>query len=109
MLGEHGARFVKRCFTAGERAYAESARRRRAERYAARFACKEAVFKALGTGWRSGLTGQDIEVERTELGQPRLILRGRCAQLAGEMGITHWQVSLSHTQTNALASVIGSG
>ena len=109
MLQEHGTRFVQRCFTEAEREYAESGPRRRAERYAVRFACKEAVLKALGTGWRSGITWRDVEVRREPSGQPKLALSGRCADLAAELGIVEWHVTLSHTSTNALASVIGSG
>ena len=109
MLKEHGERFVERCFTDREREYADSARRSRAERYAARFACKEAVLKALGTGLRGGIRWRDIEVNRDPLGRPVLVLSGRCAELAGELGIQDWEVSLSHTDTCAVASVIGSG
>ncbi len=109
MLQAHGQRFVTRCFTEAESGYAESARRRRAEHYAARFACKEAVLKALGTGWRDGISWRDIEVRRGPSGQPNVVLTGRCAQIADELGIEHWHVSLSHTDTIATASVIGSG
>lgn len=109
MLNEHGRRFVARCFTDREQAYAESGRRRRPERYAVRFACKEAVLKALGTGWRSGISWLDIEVDRRPSGQPHLTLTGRCAELAAQMNILCWHVSLSHTTDNALASVIGCG
>jgi holo-[acyl-carrier protein] synthase len=109
MLREHGERFIERCFTEREREYAEAARRRRAERYAARFACKEAVLKALGTGLRDGIRWRDIEVNRDPLGRPALALSGRCAELAGDLGIEEWAISLSHTDTCAVASVIGSG
>ena len=107
LLDTHGERFLARCFTDGERAYAESGRRTRVERYAARFACKEAVMKALGTGWRDGISWRDIEIAREPSGQPRLTLTGRCAELAEAMSITAWRISLSHTGTAAIASVIG--
>ncbi len=109
MLAEHGERFTTRCFTEGEQAYSEAAGRTRAERYAARFACKEAVLKALGTGWREGISWRHIEVRRAPSGQPQVVLSGRCAELADEMGIGHWLVSLSHTRGNAMASVIATG
>ena len=109
MLEEHGARFVERCFTEREQRFAEAARGRRSERYAARFACKEAVLKALGTGWRSGIRWRDIEVERQPSGQPCVVLSGRCAEIAGQMNISRWLVSLSHTAQNAMASVIACG
>ena len=109
MLEEHGQRFVQRCFTEAERAYADAGRRARPERYAVRFACKEAVFKALGTGWRGGLRWRDIEIRRRPSGAPELVLSGETAHLADEMNIRTWHVSLSHTRVNALASVIGCG
>jgi holo-[acyl-carrier protein] synthase len=112
MLEEHGDRFVERCFTEAERRYAESGARRRAERYAARFACKEAVLKALGTGLRSGIAWTDIEIVNEPSGRPQLRLSGRCAELAAEHGIVRWSVSLSHAGEPggfAVASVIASG
>lgn len=106
MLAEHGARFTDRCFTEGERAYAEAGARARAERYAARFACKEAVLKALGTGWGPGISWRHVEVRRAPSGRPEVRLSGRCAELADELGIGCWHVSLSHTRRTAMASVI---
>ncbi len=109
MLEAHGQRFVTRCFTEVEAAYADAAHRRRAERYAARFACKEAVLKALGTGWRDGIAWRQIEVRREPSGRPSLVLTGRCAEIADDLGIVQWHVSLSHTDTSAIASVVGCG
>jgi holo-[acyl-carrier protein] synthase len=109
MLREHGDRFVERCFTQSEREYADSGKKRRIERYAVRFACKEAVFKALGTGWRSGIGWRDVAVVREPTGQPRIELAGQCAELAAKIGIMDWRVSLSHTDTIAYASVIAIG
>ena len=107
MLDEHGERFRERVYTPGEQKYAEAGRR--AERYAARFAAKEAVFKALGTGWRSGIAWTDVEIVNEPSGRPTLLLRGRCAELAAELGVRRWLVSLSHTQNDAMASVIAVG
>jgi len=109
MLSEHGSRFTERCFTDGERAYAEDSAKRRAERYAARFAAKEAVLKALGTGWRDGISWRDIAIVLEPSGKPSLRLDGRCAAIAEQHGITAWHVSLSHTDTSAVASVIACG
>ncbi|MHC4415448.1 MAG: holo-ACP synthase [Planctomycetota bacterium] len=109
MLDAYGPRFVERCFTDAERVYADSGRRRRPERYAARFACKEAVMKALGTGWSSGMSWRDIAVDRRPSGQPTLVLSGRAAELAAHLSIVRWHVSLSHTGGSALASVLGCG
>ncbi|MHC4910052.1 MAG: holo-ACP synthase [Planctomycetota bacterium] len=109
MLSDHGESFVDRCFTAVERDWADRGGGRRAERLAARFACKEAVLKAIGTGWAGGTTWQDVEVRRDPNGRPYLNVQGRSAELAADLGITNWHVSLSHTAGHAMASVIGCG
>src|SRR5580658_5588583 len=82
MAAPHGTRFRERVFTAGEIAYAES-KANRGERYAARFAAKEAGMKALGTGWRDGLRWQDLEVLNLASGRPTLRLHGKAAEIAG--------------------------
>jgi holo-[acyl-carrier protein] synthase len=107
MLREHGDRFIERCFTDVERAYCEAAPGLRAERYAVRFAAKEAVFKALGTGWRTGISWRDAGIVHDPGGRPTLVITGRCAEIALQLNIVEWQVSLSHTQTLGMASVIG--
>lgn len=108
MLAEHGESFLDRCFTPAERRYAQGSARRD-EHLAARFAAKEAVLKALGTGWRSGIAWTDVEVVSQASGAPTLALRGHAAQIARERGITAWLVSLSHTEHYAAASVIALG
>lgn len=109
MIEDHGQRFLDRCFTSDEQAYCDDATKRRFERYAARFACKEAVLKVLGTGWRDGIAWTDIEVKREPSGRPRLSITGRCAEIAADIGITSWQISMSHTDTLAIASALGCG
>lgn len=109
MLDEHGPRFIERCFTDAEREYAEASAKRRLERYAVRFAAKEAVLKALGTGWRNGVSWRDIGIVHEPSGQPKVVLAGRCAEIARERGISQWHVSLSHTDLMAMASVIAVG
>lgn len=109
MIEEHGQRFLDRCFTFDEQAYCDDAPKRRFEHYAARFACKEAVLKVLGTGWRDGIAWTDIEVQREPSGRPRLSISGRCAEIAADIGITIWHISLSHTDTLAIASALGCG
>lgn len=106
MLDDHSDHFINRCFTPGERAYAESSPQLRAERYAARFACKEAVMKAVGTGWAQGVSWTEIDVQLQPGGKPTLVLSGRCAEIAAGMGIRTWHISLSHTAGMAMASVI---
>ena len=106
MLDEHGDRFVARCFTVGERDYADASTAVRGERFAARFAAKEAVLKALGTGLRDGIDWTDIDVRRDGAGRPSLSLSRRAAEIAASLGIDAWAISLSHAGGMAMASVI---
>jgi len=100
-----GRRFVDRVYTDAEIAYVES-RAGRFERYAARFAAKEAGMKAIGTGWRRGVRWRDFEVASRRSGQPTLRLHGAAANIAGEMGVRSISLSLTHTSTLAMAVVI---
>jgi holo-[acyl-carrier protein] synthase len=94
----------ERMFTAGERAYAETANDP-TERYAARFAAKEAVMKAMGVGL--GAFGfHDVEVLRDDGGRPSLRVVGAAELLAVERGVGRWQISLTHTATSAGAVVV---
>ena len=96
--------FCERCFTDEERAYAERANDP-TERYAVRFAAKEAVMKAMGVGL--GAFGFfDVAVARAADGVPSLVITGEAARLAAERGITRWHVSLTHTELIAAAYVI---
>ena len=104
-LERHGERFTRRLYTPGEIAYCEKFKKR-AERYAARFAVKEAAFKALWTGWRNGVQWLEVEVTRQPSGKPELVLRGRAEQLALQLGVTRIAVSISHTDRYVVAQVI---
>lgn len=98
---------IPRMFTDGERAYAESASDP-TERYAVRFAAKEAVMKALGVGL--GAFGfHDVEVLRADGGQPSLGVYGPAEHLAAERGVVGWQLSLTHTSRAAGAVVVALG
>lgn len=109
MIERHGIRLLDRLFTSDEQAYCDTSRRRRMEHYAARFAAKEAVLKAIGTGWREGIAWTEIEVRRATSGQPTLAVCGEAGRIADELGVVGWRISLSHTPTMAIASVIGFG
>ena len=109
MIARHGDRFLDRIFTAGERDYAELSAKRMGEHLAGRFAVKEAVLKALGTGWRYGILWTDVEVVREESGRPILELHGEAKVFSDRAGVTGWRVSISHTKDHAMASVIGWG
>ncbi len=98
-------RFIQRVFTEAEREYC-LATRDPSERFAARFAAKEAVLKTLGVGL-GGADFADIEVIRLPSGQPELRISGRAAALAAERGIVRWLITLSHSQDLAQAFVVG--
>jgi len=106
MLDEHAERFEQRIFTPGEIRYAAERPKRRVEHLAARFAMKEAVLKALGTGWRGGIRWTDIEVVSDRLGRPGVALTGEAAEVAASLGAASWQVSISHAAGLAMASAI---
>ncbi|OLE85583.1 MAG: holo-[acyl-carrier-protein] synthase [Acidobacteria bacterium 13_1_20CM_2_60_10] len=104
-IERHGPPFVRRVYTAAEAAYCEGFRNKY-ERYAGRFAAKEATMKALGTGWRSGIRWQDIEVVREPSGRPTLALSGAARALADKLGVKRISLSITHTAQQALAQVI---
>lgn len=106
LLESHGQRFLHRCFTEHELAYALN-RPRTVEHLAGRFAAKEAIFKVLGTGWGQGIAWIDAEVQRLASGAPNVVLHGRCREIAEAMGINLWLLSISHIQSVAAASAIG--
>src|SRR5277367_2283094 len=89
-----GERFLQRIFTAGERAYCDS-KANREERYAARFAAKEAAMKALGTGWNHGVRWRDCEVIRLPGGRPSMKFHGKAAEFALKLGAKNVALSLS--------------
>ena len=101
----HGRRLVERVYTLLEIAYAES-KANKWERYAARFAAKEAGMKALGTGWRGGLSWQDLEVANLASGRPTLRLHRKAAEVAARLGVANISLSITHTAQQAMALVI---
>ena len=105
----YGARFIERVFTKSEIAYVERRKAGRYERYAARFAAKEAGMKAIGTGWRRGVRWQDFEVANLPSGKPTLLLHGAAARFAERLGAKNIVLSLTHTAAEALAWVILEG
>jgi holo-[acyl-carrier protein] synthase len=74
--------------------------------FASRFAAKEAVMKALGTGWTQGVSWHDIHLHSGEHGRPEIRLSGQTQEMASRLGISRWVVSLSHAQHASIASVI---
>ncbi len=104
-IERHGRRFLDRIYTEAEIAYAER-KANRYERYAARFAAKEAGMKAIGTGWKRGVRWRDFEVVNLPSGRPTLRLHGVAAKFAEHLGARNIALSLTHTAQQALAIVI---
>ena len=102
-----GARFKARVFTAGEQEYCEARGVvGRYQSYAARFAAKEAMMKALGFGWGSHIGWLDIEVARESDGRPTVRLYGKGAASAASAGVSRVHVALTHTREIAIAQVV---
>jgi holo-[acyl-carrier protein] synthase len=104
-LQEEKTALLKRLFTPAEQDYARS-KRDPAPHLAARFAAKESFSKAMGTGFREGLSWKEIEVVHDPLGKPELVLTGRAAEMVRERGISSLQLSLSHDGDYATAVVV---
>jgi holo-[acyl-carrier protein] synthase len=104
-IGRFGRRFIERVYTPAEIAYVER-KANRFERYAARFAAKEAGMKAIGTGWRHGVRWRDFEVANLPSGKPTLLLHGVAANFAERLGVKSVSLSITHTAAVAVAFVI---
>ncbi len=98
-------RFLRRVFTDAEIRYCQS-KHNVAERFAARFAAKEAALKAIGTGWRLGVAWTEVEVKRLPGGRPTIAFTGKAGDFAARLGASKASVSLSHTAEHAMAVVI---
>ena len=106
MIDRYGNRFLKRVFTRRELEYCQG-KKRQIEHLAGRFAAKEAVLKVLGTGLRKGMSWTDIEVVNEPSGRPKVTLSGGCRRIADEKDIAQILISISHIETHAIASAIG--
>ncbi len=105
VIERQGERFLRRVYTPNEIAYCERFKNKY-ERYAGRFAVKEAAMKALGTGWSHGVRWVDIEVVRQKGGKPVLSLAGEAQKIAGRLGVKNIAMSITHTASQAFAQVI---
>jgi len=104
-IARRGRAFLTRLFTPAEIIYCER-HHHSAERFAGRFAAKEAAMKALGTGWARGVRWIDIEVVREPSGKPTLKLAGAAQAIAASLGVKHIAVTITHDGNTALAQVI---
>jgi len=100
-----GDRFLRRIFTEGEIRYCDS-KANRVERYAARFAAKEAAMKAIGTGWNRGVTWHDVEVRREPGSRPTIVFHNKAAEFFRKLGAVRAHLSITHTADSAMAQVI---
>jgi holo-[acyl-carrier protein] synthase len=100
-----GSRFLQRIYTPREIAYADR-KANRFERYAARFAAKEAGMKAIGTGWHHGVRWLDFEVVNLPSGRPTLLLSGKAAEFAAKLKVTNIALSMTHTNQVSMAYVV---
>jgi holo-[acyl-carrier protein] synthase len=107
-IERRGRPFLERVFTPSEIAYCDS-HRHRAERFAGRFAAKEAAMKALGTGWARGVRWIDIEVVREPSGKPSLRLAGAACEIASGLGVKNIALTITHDGNTALALVLFEG
>lgn len=105
LLNDREGDFITRCFTERERLAVDDTVNC-TEHLAGKFAAKEAVAKALGTGFDGNVVQSDIEVMNTDKGEPTITLRGGAAEVAANLEISKWRVSISHSRTLAIASAI---
>ncbi len=104
-IERHGQRFIQRIYTEKEIAYVER-KANKYERYAARFAAKEAGMKAIGTGWKRGVRWRDFEVTNLPSGRPTLQFHGEAAKFAEHLGVRNIALSITHTAAEGMAIVI---
>jgi holo-[acyl-carrier protein] synthase len=108
MIERHGELFISRVYTDHEIEYC-AARKAATQHYAGRWAAKEAVLKALGTGWARGLSWRDIEIRNDRHGAPTVVLRAGAREVAEQAGITKVHVTISHCRCHAVAYAIAEG
>ncbi len=104
-IERHGETFLRRLYTPAEREYCERFKNKY-ERYAGRFAAKEAAMKALGTGWSRGVRWVDVEVVRQRGGRPTVKLHGEAGNIADRLSVKNISLSITHTADQAFAQVI---
>lgn len=108
MIERHGELFINRVYTPLEIRYCQS-RKQATQHFAGRWAAKEAILKALGTGWRKGISWRDIEVRNDHSGRPVVGLRGGARDIVEQRGIREMLVSISHCRSHATAYALALG
>jgi holo-[acyl-carrier protein] synthase len=108
MIERHGELFVSRVYTPEEIKYCQN-RKQATQHFTGRWAAKEAILKALGTGWRRGISWRDIEIRNEPGGKPVVAVRGGVKDAVEQLGIAEIQVSISHCRTHAVAYAVAVG
>lgn len=108
MIEQHGELFLRRVYTERELRYCQ-ARKHATEHFAGRWAAKEAILKALGTGWSKGIAWTDLEIRNEPGGQPKVMVRGGARDAAIRRGVADVLVSISHCRTYATAYALALG
>ena len=108
MIERHGDLFIQRVYTSREIEYC-SERKAATQHYAGRWAAKEAVLKAMGTGWVRGISWRDVEVHNSSSGQPAIALAGGAREACEKLGIGQMLISISHCRLHAVAYAIALG
>ncbi len=108
MIEKHGELFIGRVYTPTEIQYCQH-RKASTQHFAGRWAAKEAILKALGTGWRRGISWRDIEVRNEPGGKPVVAMRGGARDIVEQLGITQMLVSISHCRSHATAYALAIG
>ena len=108
MIERHGDLFINRVYTPAEIRYCQS-RKQATQHFTGRWAAKEAILKALGTGWVRGIGWRDIEIRNEPSGRPVVAVRGGAKELVEQLGITKLLVTISHCHTHATAYAVAVG
>ena len=108
MIERHGELFISRVYTPEEISYCQS-RAQATQHFTGRWAAKEAILKALGTGWRKGISWRDVEIRNEPCGRPIVSMHGGAKEVAEQLGIAKMLVSISHCRTHATAYAIAVG
>lgn len=108
MIERHGELFVDRVYTPEEIRYCQQ-RKQATQHFTGRWAAKEAVLKAIGTGWRQGISWRDVEVRNERGGKPTIVLRGGAKEVAEHLGIAEVLISISHCRSHATAFAVAVG
>ncbi len=108
MIERHGELFINRVYTPDEIRYCQS-RKMATQHFAGRWAAKEAILKAIGTGWRRGISWRDVEVLSAKAGQPAVSLHGGALEVAQGLGIEEVLISISHCRSHATAYAVAQG